>query len=232
MSETKTAKFKIGQVVRHRLFPFRGVIFDVDPEFANSEEWYQAIPPEVRPRRTSPSITCWPRTRTPNTSPTSRAEPARRFLGRAGAPPTARRILRHDQRRQLRPQAPRPALKHRHPANEKAGQPDPPLNLSLRPPGLLGLLGAVLLFLELLGEVVGVLRDEVLQLALAVLDVGLLQRRAVEGPVKPASVTWIGLGWFWKLTEVKVTRWPRLKAATSWSFSGASAMQRSGRQIM
>ena len=54
MSETKTAKFKIGQVVRHRLFPFRGVIFDVDPEFANSEEWYQAIPPQVRPRKDQP----------------------------------------------------------------------------------------------------------------------------------------------------------------------------------
>ena len=54
MSETKTAKFRIGQVVRHRLFPFRGVIFDVDPEFANSEDWYQAIPPEVRPHKDQP----------------------------------------------------------------------------------------------------------------------------------------------------------------------------------
>jgi heat shock protein HspQ len=50
----KTAKFKIGQVVRHRLFPFRGVIFDVDPEFANTEEWYEAIPAEVRPVREQP----------------------------------------------------------------------------------------------------------------------------------------------------------------------------------
>lgn len=50
----KTAKFSIGQVVRHRLFPFRGVIFDVDPEFANTEEWYEAIPAEVRPRRDQP----------------------------------------------------------------------------------------------------------------------------------------------------------------------------------
>lgn len=50
----KTAKFKIGQVVRHRLFPFRGVIFDVDPEFGNTEEWYQSIPAEVRPRRDQP----------------------------------------------------------------------------------------------------------------------------------------------------------------------------------
>lgn len=50
----KTAKFRIGQVVRHRLFPFRGVIFDVDPEFANTEEWYEAIPAQVRPRKDQP----------------------------------------------------------------------------------------------------------------------------------------------------------------------------------
>ena len=54
MNIPKTAKFRIGQVVRHRLFPFRGVIFDVDPEFANTEEWYEAIPKEVRPRRDQP----------------------------------------------------------------------------------------------------------------------------------------------------------------------------------
>ncbi len=48
------AKFKIGDVVRHRFFPFRGVIFDVDPVFSNSEEWYNAIPEEVRPRRDQP----------------------------------------------------------------------------------------------------------------------------------------------------------------------------------
>jgi heat shock protein HspQ len=50
----RTAKFRIGQVVRHRIFPFRGVIFDVDPEFNNTEEWYQAIPAEVRPRKGQP----------------------------------------------------------------------------------------------------------------------------------------------------------------------------------
>lgn len=49
-----TAKFAIGQVVRHRLYPFRGVIFDVDPEFANTEEWWQSIPEEVRPRKDQP----------------------------------------------------------------------------------------------------------------------------------------------------------------------------------
>ncbi|MEO0982757.1 MAG: heat shock protein HspQ [Pseudomonadota bacterium] len=54
MSMHRTAKYQIGQVVRHRMFPFRGVIFDVDPEFANSEEWYQAIPEEVRPAKEQP----------------------------------------------------------------------------------------------------------------------------------------------------------------------------------
>lgn len=54
MNVVRTAKFRIGQVVRHRLFPFRGVIFDVDPEFANTEEWYQAIPSQVRPRKDQP----------------------------------------------------------------------------------------------------------------------------------------------------------------------------------
>ena len=48
------ARFAIGEVVRHRLFDFRGVIFDVDPEFANSEEWYDAIPEEIRPPRDQP----------------------------------------------------------------------------------------------------------------------------------------------------------------------------------
>jgi heat shock protein HspQ len=48
------AKYKIGQVVRHRVFPFRGVIFDVDPQFANSEEWWNSIPAEVRPSKDQP----------------------------------------------------------------------------------------------------------------------------------------------------------------------------------
>ena len=54
MNKTRTAKFKLCQVVRHRVHPFRGVIFDVDPVFANSEEWYEAIPKEVRPHREQP----------------------------------------------------------------------------------------------------------------------------------------------------------------------------------
>ena len=48
------AKFSIGQVVKHKLFPFRGVVFDVDPEFSNTEEWMQAIPEPVRPDRNQP----------------------------------------------------------------------------------------------------------------------------------------------------------------------------------
>jgi heat shock protein HspQ len=48
------ASFAIGDVVRHRLFDFRGVIFDVDPVFANTEEWYDAIPEEIRPPRDQP----------------------------------------------------------------------------------------------------------------------------------------------------------------------------------
>ena len=54
MSNLRVAKFKIGQVVRHRVFPFRGVIFDVDPTFSNTEEWWEAIPAEVRPHKDQP----------------------------------------------------------------------------------------------------------------------------------------------------------------------------------
>lgn len=54
MRAARIAKFRIGQVVRHRLFPFRGVIFDVDPVFANTEEWYQSIPVEMRPSKDQP----------------------------------------------------------------------------------------------------------------------------------------------------------------------------------
>ena len=48
------ARFGIGEVVKHKHFEFRGVIFDVDPVFANSEEWYQSIPEAIRPRKDQP----------------------------------------------------------------------------------------------------------------------------------------------------------------------------------
>ena len=51
---TTSAMFTIGDVVKHRLFPFRGVIFDVDPVFNNTEEWWNSIPESVRPRKDQP----------------------------------------------------------------------------------------------------------------------------------------------------------------------------------
>ncbi len=53
-SSMPQARFAIGEVVRHRLLDFRGVIFDVDPEFANSEEWYDSIPESMRPAKDQP----------------------------------------------------------------------------------------------------------------------------------------------------------------------------------
>jgi heat shock protein HspQ len=52
--ESRDAKFGIGDVVKHRLFPFRGVIFDVDPVFNNTEEWWESIPADLRPRKDQP----------------------------------------------------------------------------------------------------------------------------------------------------------------------------------
>jgi heat shock protein HspQ len=54
MGDVRRAKFQVGQVVRHRLYPFRGIIFDIDPVFDNTEEWWQSIPEEVRPRKDQP----------------------------------------------------------------------------------------------------------------------------------------------------------------------------------
>ncbi len=50
----RTAKFQIGQVVHHRIYPFRGVIYDVDPEFANTDEWWDSIPEDIRPDKDQP----------------------------------------------------------------------------------------------------------------------------------------------------------------------------------
>src|SRR6202051_1586977 len=54
MSKIRSAKYQIGQVVRHRLYPFRGVVFDIDPVFDNTDEWYEAIPAEIRPHKDQP----------------------------------------------------------------------------------------------------------------------------------------------------------------------------------
>ena len=50
----KDPLFNIGDIVKHRIYPFRGVIVDVDAEFSNTEEWYQSIPAEIRPSRKQP----------------------------------------------------------------------------------------------------------------------------------------------------------------------------------
>ncbi len=53
-ADIRSAKFGLGEIVRHRVYPFRGVVFDVDPEFANTEEWWESIPENVRPRKDQP----------------------------------------------------------------------------------------------------------------------------------------------------------------------------------
>lgn len=50
----RNAKYAIGDVLQHRIHPFRGIVFDIDPEFANTEEWYEAIPEDMRPHRNQP----------------------------------------------------------------------------------------------------------------------------------------------------------------------------------
>ena len=50
----RNAKYRIGEVVKHRVFPFRGIVFDVDPEFDNTDEWYEAIPEDIRPAKDQP----------------------------------------------------------------------------------------------------------------------------------------------------------------------------------
>ena len=54
MGTVKQAKFSVGQVVRHRFYPFRGVVFDIDAEFDNTEEWWLSIPEEIRPHKEQP----------------------------------------------------------------------------------------------------------------------------------------------------------------------------------
>ena len=50
----RTAKYRVGEAVKHRIYPFRGVVFDIDPIFANTQEWWLAIPEELRPRKDQP----------------------------------------------------------------------------------------------------------------------------------------------------------------------------------
>ncbi|MEM1305967.1 MAG: heat shock protein HspQ [Pseudomonadota bacterium] len=54
MSKIIEAEFGVGMVVRHRFYPFRGVVFDIDPEFGNTEEWWLSIPEDIRPSKDQP----------------------------------------------------------------------------------------------------------------------------------------------------------------------------------
>jgi heat shock protein HspQ len=54
MGTVRQAKFRVGEVVRHRVHPFRGIVFDIDPVFNNTEEWWRSIPEELRPRKDQP----------------------------------------------------------------------------------------------------------------------------------------------------------------------------------
>ena len=64
-----TAKFEIGMPVKHRVYGFRGVIFDVDPIFNNTEEWWESIPEDVRPRKNQPFYHLLAETPEPERSP-------------------------------------------------------------------------------------------------------------------------------------------------------------------
>lgn len=50
----KSAKFSLGQVVKHRVYPFRGVVFDIDATFDNTDEWWESIPEDIRPIKDQP----------------------------------------------------------------------------------------------------------------------------------------------------------------------------------
>jgi heat shock protein HspQ len=54
MGTVRQAKYSVGQVVRHRFYPFRGVVFDIDPVFDNTEEWWESIPEDIRPHKQQP----------------------------------------------------------------------------------------------------------------------------------------------------------------------------------
>jgi heat shock protein HspQ len=53
-SSMRLAKFRVGDVVQHRIYPFRGIVFDIDPIFNSTEEWWQSIPEDIRPTKNQP----------------------------------------------------------------------------------------------------------------------------------------------------------------------------------
>ena len=101
-SKSRLAKFKLGEVVKHRVFPFRGVIFDIDPVFNNTEEWWLSIPENVRPSKDQPFYHLFAE----NARNRIRrlcvgAEPVARHVGQAGPPSAGRRGVRARRQRRL-----------------------------------------------------------------------------------------------------------------------------------
>ncbi len=124
MSKLRVAKFPIGAVVKHRLFPFRGVVFDIDPVFANTEEWYQAIPAEVRPRRDQPFYHLFAENaETEYVAYVSEQNLLPDEFGRTGTPPAGSRDIRAQQGRQL------PAAR----ADAELGQPSQGFRFTMGP---------------------------------------------------------------------------------------------------
>ena len=94
-------------MVKHRLFPFRGVMFDIDPVFDNTEEWWQSIPAEVRPRKDQPFYHLFAENAdTEYVAYVSEQNLLARHLRRADASSAGRRSLRQGRRRRLSPAQP------------------------------------------------------------------------------------------------------------------------------
>lgn len=53
-AQMREAKYRLGDVVRHRIYPFRGIVFDIDPVFNSTDDWWNSIPAEIRPRKDQP----------------------------------------------------------------------------------------------------------------------------------------------------------------------------------
>ena len=91
----RVAKFQMGQVVHHRVYSFRGVIFDIDPTFNNTDEWWESIPADVRPHKDQPYYHLLAENEaTYYIAYVSEAEPGGRRDRRAGRPPRGRRDVR------------------------------------------------------------------------------------------------------------------------------------------
>ena len=102
MPRENVAKFAIGQVVKHRRYPFRGVIYDVDPVFANTEEWWLSIPEELRPHKDQPFYHLFAENaETEYVAYVSEQNLLPDNSRQAGAPSTGRRDLRARRRRRL-----------------------------------------------------------------------------------------------------------------------------------